>query len=245
MKETHFDYLKNFWNTKDNPLHFHKDEYWFERYFEEIKLLFFTKGERLLDIGCGSGELLKYEAINYNTVVGVDYSTTMLSKAKKKVEQYSLDNKVQLYEGSTKEILKFKTAEGYDHILLSGVLQYLNLEEINIFMRDAKELLSSNGVLLITNIPDYNLKTMHDIGIFHWQKDEKFNFSKTLKSILRAQYHEIKFKKNNLEKKKTMGNWYTRGEIKEIAKKNGFKVEVFNSLYEPYGYKFHVRLTLN
>jgi cyclopropane fatty-acyl-phospholipid synthase-like methyltransferase len=49
------------------------------------KLFHLDGGKTLLDFGCGAGELLIYYLPNYETVIGADFSSSMLAEAEKKI----------------------------------------------------------------------------------------------------------------------------------------------------------------
>jgi ubiquinone/menaquinone biosynthesis C-methylase UbiE len=243
MNSINYEYLKNFWNSKNTPLHFHKTDFWFELYFKEIELLFNSVSDELLDIGCGSGELLPFMAEKYKIIYGVDYSQSMLTKAQEVCEKRNLINKVHLHNLSALEVDEFFKNKLFKHILLSGVIQYLNLSEIEALFKKLKSILTPDGAIVLTNIPDYNLKICHDIGIFHWSRNIRITPKKFLYFYLRNIYHKLRNYKQSKEKERTMGYWYTRNELEMIAQKTGYSTICFNSLYEPYGYKFHLKLT--
>ena len=48
---------------------------------------FLSPGSRILDLGCGTGEDVKFLAIRRFRVVGIDFSRKMISIAKKKVPE--------------------------------------------------------------------------------------------------------------------------------------------------------------
>lgn len=96
--------------------------------FESIRILAeFTgidKSKKVLDVGCGDGEIACYLAKNYGCkVVGVDINESIIRKARKKVREESLENLIELKVGSAynlpfpdKTFDMFYTMYTYGHI---------------------------------------------------------------------------------------------------------------------------------
>jgi SAM-dependent methyltransferase len=63
-----------------------------------IELMVLRQGDRILELGCGSGVLLPplAEAASDSTVVGVDYSTEMLQEARRRVFEQELSEQVSV-----------------------------------------------------------------------------------------------------------------------------------------------------
>ena len=56
------------------------------------KLFHLDGGRTLLDFGCGAAELLTYYAPEYEQLVGVDFSESMLKEANKRIEKNNYKN---------------------------------------------------------------------------------------------------------------------------------------------------------
>jgi len=87
---------------------------------------FVPEGKRILEIGCGTGELLAALKPSYG--MGVDLSPKMIELAQKK---YSF---LQFYAGSIQDI---KVEEKFDYIILSGLLG--ELEDIQGFLQHLRK----------------------------------------------------------------------------------------------------------
>ncbi len=75
-------------------------------------------GERLLDVGCGTGEHLRMFRERGCEVTGLDASPFMLARAREK-----LGNRAELYEGRAED-LPFSDNE-FDHVVLITALEFI------------------------------------------------------------------------------------------------------------------------
>jgi len=91
-----------------------------EKFFvDEIRKL---SPSRVLEVGCGYGRLLKpiAESVELKHIVGVDFSDTMLSKAK----QYINNSEVELILADVAQGLPF-VDDAFDVVYTSGVLMHI------------------------------------------------------------------------------------------------------------------------
>ena len=108
------------------------------------KLFHLDGGKTLLDFGCGSAELLTYYAPEYEKLVGVDFSPSMLGEASKRIRKKGCDN-IDLILANH-ETLWEKLEFSFDRITAAGVIQYLTLQEIDKFIFDASKYLNREGI---------------------------------------------------------------------------------------------------
>ena len=121
-------------------------------YFLYLSILdkIFLKKYSLLDVGCGSG--IFYRLLNnYKSILGLDFSKTMIELAEKKNSKRNIRFENTSYE-------KFHSNSKYDAISLSGVyghyIPWLNSFEV---IKKSHELLNKNGILIISYSPPTNL----------------------------------------------------------------------------------------
>ncbi|MGD2113549.1 MAG: class I SAM-dependent methyltransferase [Acidobacteriota bacterium] len=81
-------------------------------------------GARVLELGCGTGQLACLLALKGRHVVGVDFSETSLRKARDLKERLGLD-RVELRHASVTEVRREAEEEPYDVILCNGVIPCL------------------------------------------------------------------------------------------------------------------------
>ena len=98
----------------------------------------------ILDIGCGSGDLLLSLATLGYTVHGVDFNHFAIAQANQKLSKETIPNTPSFEVRNALEI------EGkYNTILLSDVVEHLCMDELEILFKKCKELLLEGGELII------------------------------------------------------------------------------------------------
>lgn len=104
------------------------------------KFLNYLEGKKVLDIGCGVGNLTKYIMDKGFNVEGIDLSKEMLNIAKQKYSD------IKFYEMNMKEITLRKK---YDGIMLAYSLFHLTKKEVIEVLPKYYDLLNSNGKILL------------------------------------------------------------------------------------------------
>lgn len=134
------------------------------------KFLNYLEGNKVLDIGCGVGNLTKYIMDKGFNVEGIDLSKEMLSIAKQKYSD------IKFYEMNMKEITLRKK---YDGIMLAYSLFHLTKKEVIEVLPKYYDLLNSNGKILLIlqygqgeRIVDEPLKKGLKIFINYYSQDE-------------------------------------------------------------------------
>lgn len=122
---------------------------------------------RMLDMGCGTGQMLLRYASRFSHVTGVDHSDAMLELARQRLGNHGIKN-VELLED---DILRFldSTSHYYDLITCVGCLHHLTGDGIDAFFRLASLRLNSNGVLLIAEPIDIPEDSMPGI-VKRWNR---------------------------------------------------------------------------
>jgi len=118
---------------------------------EIISLLNPKKSDRILEIGCGSGVLLK-ELEKYKcSIIGIDVSKEAIEMAKK-------NTSISKLILSSTDKLDFDN-NSFDKIICQHIVEHLN--NFDIVLEELKRILKNNGCLIIVtpniNYPDNNL----------------------------------------------------------------------------------------
>jgi SAM-dependent methyltransferase len=104
-------------------------------------------GMRILDLGCGDGRLALSLASTAREVVGVDISQSLLKRAAHAAQRRGLAN-VRFEQHALDESFRI---EGFDVVLLSGVLNCLDTAGVSSVLACAAGALASGGFLYLRN----------------------------------------------------------------------------------------------
>ena len=125
-----------------------------------IKML---EGKKILEVGCGTGNLLHLLSTNDFELSGTDYSNDYLIKARKK------NPDIAFFQGDLTDIKSWEIyRNSYDSIICSEVLEHIkdDLTALRIIL----SLLKPNGVLIIT-VPALNsLYSKFDKNVGHYRR---------------------------------------------------------------------------
>jgi len=118
------------------------------------------KGGKVLDYGCGEGNLLEYLDKHGFEVYGFDVSET---NARKTGEKMSGRAKQRIMHGDIWDFSE-KFPEKFDLIAMDNVIEHIPEDEVGDIIRKCKEMLSENGALLV--LTPHKLSGPHDISKF-------------------------------------------------------------------------------
>lgn len=233
--------FKAFWDKMAHPSHAHSSAEWFEKYYEEWKFLLKNR-RHIVDAGCGSGEFIKLMQNDFSFIYGIDYSESMLQQAERSLTPDEL-KKVKLFHGSINDIKRFLDGSMVDSIISNQVIQYLTYENALDFIKDSISCLNPGGELIIMNIPNLNMRELFNIKLY--KRRDQITYKTLVKEILHFHWSVFKQKLKNRNYKFSdgIGNWFLMSDFESWASKLDAKIEFFYSMYVPYGYRFHVRIT--
>ena len=194
------------------------------------KLFHLDGGKTLLDFGCGAGELLVYYAPEYEKLIGVDFSASMLDEANRRIREKKYEN-VSLILADDKTVWK-KLDSSFDRITAAGVFQYLTYQEIDKFIFNASNYLNEGGRIVLFDILDSRLYPLWKMGLF--SQDSKpldilckvgFEFKTMVSASLKNRPRDI------------LGYAHNPYKVEKIVNKQGFEMTCIKSMY--YEYKYH------
>jgi ubiquinone/menaquinone biosynthesis C-methylase UbiE len=117
----------------------------------EIKL---PKEAKVLDVGCGPGELLLELIEDFNYMIGLDIADEMVSIAN--IKKAKLPHSENLtFEVGDIEALRFKSNE-FDLIVCSGVIEYL--KDDTEWIKEVKRVLKPGGYLIINITNKFSIR---------------------------------------------------------------------------------------
>ena len=116
----------------------------FPQHRNEALIKLASSGKRVLEIGCGDGNVLYNLSHNFAELYGIEISQIRADKADKKVKKNNLDN-VKIFAGNIENGLDFAD-EFFDVILWADVIEHV----VDLFaaMAEIKRLLAPQGKLI-------------------------------------------------------------------------------------------------
>jgi cyclopropane fatty-acyl-phospholipid synthase-like methyltransferase len=209
-----------YWQNLDTPLHRSSDDSYYRQYAAELKILFKGKSiDRVLDLGCGNGDLYEFLGFNQASLYkGVDFSIGMLDKFKERYPEVS----VECFDASS-----YREDKKYNLVFSNGVIQYFDYQMLSNHIVNAQAMMEKDSILVLASVPwklhKFSSMTGESNGI-------KKNIIKGL----------VAYGKNTI--KDSMGTWYDPDIIIELASANSMRVEFFASMH--YMYRFHAVLQM-
>lgn len=122
----------------------------FPRYQRNVDLLGLQSKHKLLEIGCGRGEVCIFHALKGGVAKGVDYSADAINLAREKAA--SLNVQIEFVESSFDGLRD--PPETYDRILASEFIEHISAEEGKKFFKIAFSMLKPGGKLLVFTMPN-------------------------------------------------------------------------------------------
>jgi 2-polyprenyl-3-methyl-5-hydroxy-6-metoxy-1,4-benzoquinol methylase len=117
----------------------------YNRYCYEYLLPRLTKDNKLLDIGCGTGDFaLAIASQGVKAVIGVDSSGKAIQKANTKLSATNLNCKFVCTDASS-----LNTDILFDYVILNDVVEHLSDKELNGMFKKINHILESDGEVVI------------------------------------------------------------------------------------------------
>lgn len=110
---------------------------------------FIDPGDRVLDIGCGTGTLAVMMAAEGARVEGFDISKSMLDVAQQKVNSAGMEQSITLMTLDVADMAMAFQDESYDRIVSNLVFSELSNDEQVYVLQESRRLLKNQGLLII------------------------------------------------------------------------------------------------
>ncbi|MFH1857227.1 MAG: methyltransferase domain-containing protein [Candidatus Omnitrophota bacterium] len=149
-------YLKAFGGEINNYLESLKRSEKDNRFKEVFRVAGLKKGERVLDVGCGRGELIYFSLLEgAKSAVGIDYSEAALSIAGKIAGILPPQTRSRL-KFINQNVSSIKLEEGFDCCFLTDIVEHLTDEQLYGLFSELRKYLSANGRIIIHTAPNIN-----------------------------------------------------------------------------------------
>ena len=216
------EYWNKFWKDKRQPLHGSTTPEHYDRYANELKVLFGKSDyNRVLELGCGTGVF--YQRLGFNEAdyyKGIDLSESMLEEFR------GSHPEVDLQRASAHDYLDDKK---YDLIYSNGVMQHLDRNMLRRHFLNAEKMLSEGGEIIDASLP---WKTHRKAYRMRKLTPPYSSLNKTaIKSVIAMMLETTAIRKDS------MGHWYTPHQVVKAAEEFGLRVEFYGSMLYPY--RFH------
>ena len=141
-----------------------------------LELLQARSGERVLEIGCGTGHTLAWRAQavgRKGNVFGLDLSEKMLRQAKGNLARRNLLERAQLCRGDAAQ-LPYADAS-MDGVFMSFALELFDTGEIPKVLGECRRVLRPGGRIVVVGM---SKEAKHDplVGVFEWTHEHFPNF---------------------------------------------------------------------
>lgn len=167
-------------------------------------ILKLDKKDAVLDLCCGNGLITQRIAEHCQRVVGVDFSATLIERAK---SFKARDNIIYECDDALRFLCRPETVEAnFDKLLMHGALQYFQPKDFPRLVSGIKAVLARDGMAFIGGVPDRAKK-----GIF---------FNTTRRKLLHI-WHRLRGTDR-------IGTWWDRDYVQRISSEHGMSCTFFD-----------------
>ncbi|MDO8660121.1 MAG: class I SAM-dependent methyltransferase [Candidatus Parcubacteria bacterium] len=188
-----------------------------------LRQITINKSTRILDVGCGRGDIALYLGKNAKEAIGVDYSreAIKLANSAKKNFSLSIQKKVNFKVMNVKTL--FFPDNYFDVVICIDVLEHLYKKEAEIAMQEIKRVLKKDGILFLqTGINKLLYDFVYKYYIFPVNKI----VTKIDQFVRRINYKSLPKDPRTTDEKEQHVNEPTYFYLKNLLKKFGFKGEI-------------------
>lgn len=117
--------------------------------------------EKILDIGCGRGELSYFLSCAGAEVLGLDYSQDSINIAQNAYRNYNLVN----LKFECQDIFNINKTGFYDKVVMADVVEHIEQKKLEQLFEKITEILTETGILFIHTAPNRDYYEKHYLSI--------------------------------------------------------------------------------
>lgn len=155
---------------------------------EIVKYFKIVPSMKVLDVGCGRGELALFAAKLGVEAIGIDYSKEAIKIAnlakKKSTKEVQKRTKFHIIDAKN---LRFKNSS-FDIVILTDVIEHLYPRELDIVFKEVKRVLKRDGKIVVHTAPN---KLFNDIGYKYYSYPVSTVFVYLWNLLLKKSYPNI------------------------------------------------------
>jgi ubiquinone/menaquinone biosynthesis C-methylase UbiE len=119
-----------------------------------LLLMNLRPGMRVLDMGCGRGEIVLHAARQGAQVVGIDYSAACLRLTRRTLEVASEGDRGRVTLGHADATAIPFGDEAFERVLMLDIVEHLHEWQVSRALREAYRVLSPKGYLVLHTLPN-------------------------------------------------------------------------------------------
>lgn len=197
FNEIDYQYWKNWWESWPQQIehiggrNLRPPEYDYKQAVRELhKILKFAKLDLVLDVGCGTGETIKFIAPSVKSITGIERAEHMLGYAKTALEGIS---NVTLHQMDAIDITL--PVESFDKVYSNAVIQYIHKDYLSKYIQDMLMVTKKGGKVLIGDVIPQN-ERFNDANVTqlpeeYWKEYWGEYKPKVIKSGYEDRYHVL------------------------------------------------------
>jgi len=160
------------------------------RLAEALSVAGIASGMRVLDVGCGRGEILRNTSLLGAQAYGIDYADVAVRISKQVVDATETDRYTIEVSRASALYLPF-TDDTFDRVLLLDIVEHLYPRELNIAYREAWRVLKPGGRIIIHTAPNvwydrYSYPIVRFVRMLMGQRDK---YPKNPRAIIPENLH--------------------------------------------------------
>jgi cyclopropane-fatty-acyl-phospholipid synthase len=172
-----------------------------------LKKVMAEKGETVLDIGSGWGDLIILAAKKYGAKsVGITLSKEQLKKTKERISQEKLAGQVEVYYLDYRELPKLKKT--FDKVVSVGMFEHVGEKNIPEFFKVIKTILKPQGITLL-----HTIGRIENVPVNPWLRKYIFpggyipNLQEILEQLANHHFQLIDIENLRLHYARTLDHW--------------------------------------